>query len=97
MRFMNSGAVNSETWASERPIIQSNRVDPSYVEEGINGMTFDLNDSQELAQKIIHLLERPELCRRMGRRGAEFVRARLVYPRLIEQYLEAYERNGITV
>ena len=56
VRFMNSGTINSETWASGRPIIQSSRVDPNYVEEGVNGMTFDVDNREQLAEKIRFLL-----------------------------------------
>ncbi len=92
---MNSGCINSETWASSRPIIQSSRVDPNYVEEGVNGVTFDVDDPEQLAQKIRFLLERPELCSKMGRSGRELVETRLLYPHLIAQYLRGYAQHGV--
>ena len=94
MRFMNSGAVVVETWASERPVIQSTRIDPNYVKEGENGLTFKIEDPDDLVEKIAHLLREPELCRRMGEAGRKLVEQRFLYPHLIDQYLRTYETYG---
>lgn len=92
MRFMNSGAINTETWASGRPIIQSNRVDPNYVEEGVNGYTFDVEDPNELAEKLDKTLNDPELSRTMGANGQQLATEKFTYPALIAQYMDGYRR-----
>lgn len=94
MRFMNSGAVVVETWASRRPVIQSNRVDPNYVVEGENGFTFDVGDPAGLAARITEILDDPGRADRMGVNGRKLVETRFLYSHLAAQYLEVYRRSG---
>ncbi|MFC1735275.1 glycosyltransferase family 4 protein [Candidatus Hydrogenedentota bacterium] len=94
MRFMNSGAINSETWASGNPIIQSRSVDPNYVEEGVNGFTFDVGDNASLIDKILQILNNPELGRQMGENGKKLAMEKFTYPYLIKQYIDAYHIHG---
>ncbi len=94
VRFMNSGAVVVETWASGRPVLQSNRVDPNYVEEHHHGLTFDVEDQADLSEKLEYLAARPDACRRMGANGKQLVAKQFLYEHLIGQYMETYERCG---
>jgi phosphatidylinositol alpha-1,6-mannosyltransferase len=94
MRFMNSGAVVIETWASHRPVLQSTRIDPVYVDENENGLTFDIDRPEELVDKIVRLINDPALCQRMGANGRRLVEQKFLYPHLIAQYMEAYRTDG---
>jgi glycosyltransferase involved in cell wall biosynthesis len=94
MRFMNSGAINTETWISGNPIIQSSRVDPNYIEEGVNGYTFDIDDESSLVEKLVLVLEDPERARKMGENGKKLAMEKFLYPALIAQYLGAYRDHG---
>lgn len=94
MRFMNSGAINTETWISGNPIIQSSRVDPNYVEEGVNGYTFDIDDESTLVDRLVRVLEDPAHAREMGANGRRLAMEKFHYPALIAQYMEAYRAHG---
>ena len=94
MRFMNSGAINTETWMSGRPIIQSGRVDPNYVEDGVNGFNFDIEDKEGLVEKLVRVLEDEVLATRMGENGRKLAMEKFTYPALIAQYLEVYRQCG---
>jgi glycosyltransferase involved in cell wall biosynthesis len=91
---MNSGAINTETWISGNPIIQSSRVDPNYIEEGVNGYTFDIDDESSLVEKLVLVLEDPERARKMGENGKKLAMEKFLYPALIAQYLGAYRDHG---
>jgi glycosyltransferase involved in cell wall biosynthesis len=95
VRFMNAGAVVAETWAARRPVLQSDRVDPSYVKDGENGFVFRLDDEDTLVSRIDELLADDAARTRMGEAGRRFVEAELTYPQLIGQYLEVYGRAGV--
>ncbi len=90
MRFMNSGAVVAESWASEKPVIQSSMVDPNYVVEGENGFTFDVENKQDLADKIVYILQHVEESKTMGKNGFDLVQRKLLYTHLADHYMDIY-------
>lgn len=94
VRFMNSGAVVVETWAAVKPVLHSNMIDPCYVMEGENGFTFDVNDPEDLCNKLITLLDDPSLRKKMGANGRKLVEEKFLYPHLIRQYMEVYQAYG---
>ncbi len=94
MRFMNAGTINSETWAVGKPVLQSSRVDPNYIREGVDGMTFDVDKPESLVEKLDYLLSNPEDCQRMGEAGKARVAAEFSTQYLVSRYLDLYERYG---
>ena len=94
VRFMNSGAVVVETWAARKPVLHSDMIDPCYVVEGENGFTFRSEDTQDLCDKLVRMLEDQELCREMGANGRRLVEKKFLYPHLIQQYMDAYREYG---
>lgn len=93
VRYMNSGAVVIETWASRKPVIQSGKVDPNYVVEGENGYTFDLKNPRDIVDKICLLIENPAKCREMGEKGRKLVEEKFLYPQLIKMYKAHYRTS----
>ena len=65
---MNSGAVVVETWASYRPVLQSDVVDPNLVVEGENGFLFKSRDINSLAEKMRQSYEQKHHFEKMARR-----------------------------
>lgn len=63
------------------------------VDDGVTGLLFRIGDSNELADKIQHLWDRPNLCRRMGDAGRHKFRrdysAQQYYERLMAVYKKA--------
>ena len=98
VRFMNSGAVVVETWAARKPVLHSDMIDPCFVVEGENGFTFKSEDTQDLCDKLVRMLQDCELCDNMGVNGRRLVEEKFLYPQLIRQYLDAYrDYGGVTV
>lgn len=69
VRFMNSGAITQEAWAAGKPVLQSDRVDPNHIDEGVNGFTFELDKPSSLVEKLLTLLSDPCLRKRLGENG----------------------------
>ena len=91
VRFMNSGAVVVETWASYRPVIQSDVVDPNLVIDGENGFLFKSRDIDSLAIKMQISFENRHQFDRMAKKGRELVEKKFNYQYLIELYEKTYE------
>ncbi len=66
--------VFPEAMASELPIVAT-KVDgaPEAIEEGVNGFLVSAGDTRSMAEKIITLLDNPEMAKEMGRKGREKV------------------------
>jgi len=79
VRFMNSGAVTQEAWAARKPAIQSNRVDPNHIEDGVNGYTFDIDNPSSLAETVRCLLADEDLRKRLGENGRRKVEEKFDY------------------
>ena len=92
VRFMNSGAVVVETWASGTPVIQSDVVDPNLVADGLNGFLFKKGSVENLAEKMDEAYARKGELKRMAGEGAKLVREKYTYEYLIGLYEKAFGR-----
>ncbi len=61
---------------------------PHQIEDGVNG--FLVSSVEEAAERIVRLLEDPDLRRRMGAQARETVRKNFLMTRLMEQYLDLF-------
>jgi glycosyltransferase involved in cell wall biosynthesis len=63
-----------EAMASKLPIIAT-KVDgtPEVIEEGVNGFLVSVGNISSMAEKIITLLDNPEMAKEMGKKGRERV------------------------
>ena len=100
VRFMNSGAVVVETWASGTPVIQSDVVDPNLVVDGKNGFLFKKGSAENLAEKMAEAYARKDELKRMADEGAELVREKYTYEYLTALYEKAFgelvrEKGGL--
>ncbi|MBI3584406.1 MAG: glycosyltransferase, partial [Nitrospinae bacterium] len=55
------------------------------------GLLFKPEDSEDLANKIIHLLEAPKLQREMGKKGSEFIENNFIWERNAERIVQVCE------
>jgi glycosyltransferase involved in cell wall biosynthesis len=83
--------VALEAMAMSKPIMAARATAlPALIREGVNGYTFELGNSQDLADRLIELLTDPSKCEAMGKRSFEMVAAHSV-ERTIAAYGELYK------
>jgi len=82
-----------EALASERPVI-STRVGgvESIVESGVSGFLCDKDDVHSFAQHLATLVNDTSLRKRMGQAGAEHVRNKYTYQRLVLDIQDLYRK-----
>jgi trehalose synthase len=87
----NFGVVVAEGLWKEKPVVASN-VDGLSIQvvDEING--FLVNTTEEFAEKMILLLNQPELAKKMGIRGKEYVRENFLITRQLKDYLTLLAR-----
>lgn len=89
-----------EALAAEKPVV-STRVGgvESIVEHGVSGFLTDKTDPYSFARHMAALVEDAELRKQMGQFGAQHVRSRYTYQRLVkdmcELYIELLDAKGI--
>ena len=64
---------------------------PEIISDGINGLLFESDNSEELAEKLQTLLKNPTLAREIGEKGKQVANARFSIPHMIEQIQALYE------
>ncbi len=90
VRFMNSGAVVVETWASGTPVIQSDAVDPNLVEEGKNGYLFKSENRVELSEKMGRAIHDHSKLGNYAKTGNKLVKEKYTYGYLVNLYETAF-------
>lgn len=91
-----------EAMAMQRPIVLGVEGESrELVEEGGCGLCIEPEDDRELAEAVLRLAREPELCRKLGESGAEFVARRFDREVLAMEYLGVLEGvardNGVAV
>jgi glycosyltransferase involved in cell wall biosynthesis len=85
------GLVNLEALACELPVIGSKVGGiPQFVADGRSGFLFPPGDDAELANRIRHLAENPEGCRRMGSEGRRVIIEQFSSEKRLGEYLDLY-------
>jgi len=85
------GLVPLEAMAGSKPVIAVNEGGPrEVVEEGRTG--FLVNSPHEMAERMAHLAERPELAEEMGKTGRRRVEERFAWERFLKRFGETCER-----
>jgi glycosyltransferase involved in cell wall biosynthesis len=87
-RTDSSPRVLREAMASQKPIIASN-IDgvPELIKDGYNGLLFEKENVQDLAQKIRLVLSNKGLSERLARNGCDYVQQFLSEECYIERYV----------
>ncbi len=84
-------AVVSQALAVGLPVITTRHSGlPEQVIDGENGFLVDEGDYQALAERILELLEHPELIRAFGEQGRRHVAERYDAAALAERQIQAY-------
>jgi len=87
------GKVLLEAMASKKPIIASN-VDgiPYYIKHGFNGLLFESENVEDLAEKIRIILSNPDYAKKLAENGYNYVHQHLSEERYVECYKKMIER-----
>ncbi len=87
----NFGLVVAEAMACGKPVVISNRGAPQEV-VGDAGLIFEYDCHEDLADKIIMLLENDELSRKIGRKAYRRIVENFTWDKAAKKYLNIYER-----
>lgn len=83
------GLTVSEALWKGTPVVTSNIGGiPLQVSDGENGFLVGARDNKGFAQRIVELLEKPDLARDMGKKGKEMVRKNFLITRLVSDHLD---------
>jgi len=81
-----------EAMAMEKPVVAYNiRGVRDLVEDGINGFLIPFGDVEAFAEKIIYLMDNPQVAREMGKRGREKILKEFSLDVVLPQMKEFYE------
>jgi glycosyltransferase involved in cell wall biosynthesis len=93
------GGVFTEAWSLGKPVVGGDiPAVRQVIEDGVDGLLVS-QSSGAIAERLLFLLERPDLRASMGERGRTKVAARFAWPRLAELTDEVYRyvlRHGRT-
>jgi len=91
--YENSPLVIYESFALGKPVIGSNIGGiPELIDDNVNGLIFEPGNSDELADKINFLLDRPKLITDYGKRAREKAEKDFSPEPHYEKMLEKYHR-----
>jgi glycosyltransferase involved in cell wall biosynthesis len=85
------GIAYLEAWMCQKPVVAS-RIGSTrcVVDDGVDGVLVDPNDSDDIAAAILQLLTDPQLGRRMGRAGYEKTRSKFTWDTVTDQVERTY-------
>jgi trehalose synthase len=83
------GLTVTEALWKGKPVVASNVGGiPLQLEDGVNGFLVDADDEDGFADRLVQLLEDPNLGSQLGVRGRETVREKFLVTRLVGDYLD---------
>jgi colanic acid/amylovoran biosynthesis glycosyltransferase len=83
-----------EAQASGLPVLSTRHSGiPEVVLDGVSGFLLPERDVEGLAQKLVYLIEHPEVCRAMGARGRQHVESQFDIRKLNEELTAIYEQT----
>jgi len=72
-----------------KPVVASNVGGiPIQIKDGRNGFLVEPHDTEKFAEKIIEILQEPELAKEMGENGKEMVKEQFLITRLISDHFD---------
>lgn len=86
------GNVVVESWAQRVPLIAARSVGPAWlVEEGVDGLLFDVDHVVQLTQRILTMIARPELGERLVEAGLDKLRQCFSREAIVERYIAMFD------
>lgn len=85
------GLTVTEALWKGKPAVASNVGGiPLQIKDGENGFLLDYSDIKGFADRIVQILQKPNLAGEMGKKGKEYVRKNFLITRLLLDYLELF-------
>jgi phosphatidyl-myo-inositol dimannoside synthase len=85
------GVVLLEAMAYRKPVIGSELGGiPDIIKNGLNGLLVPEKDSAKLAEAILQILQKPEMAKRFGEAGLQFVNANFSWDKIINDIKQLY-------
>jgi glycosyltransferase involved in cell wall biosynthesis len=95
-RYDSFGIAYLEAWRCGKPVIGAEvGAIPEIVEEERDGLLVRFGDTEQLASKIIYLLDHPDLCKEFGENGRRKVIERFNWEKNIEIVEDVFKRARI--
>jgi len=83
------GLTVTEALWKGKPVAASNVGGiPLQIKDGENGFLLEPDDTKEFADRIVRILQNPDMAEEMGRKGREVVRKNFLLTRLLSDYLD---------
>jgi glycosyltransferase involved in cell wall biosynthesis len=87
------GIAFLEAWICGKPVIGAKAgATPEVIRDGVDGLLVKFGDDEELAEKIMYLIDNPELRAELGARGRERVLSNYTWPIIASRVEKIYER-----
>lgn len=84
--------ILTEVLASGMPVVAFNHCDiPEIIQDGVSGFMVPERDVDTFAEKLIYLIEHPEIWPEMGQAGRAYVEANYDIHKLNDRLIEIYE------
>jgi glycosyltransferase involved in cell wall biosynthesis len=91
-RFEPFGNVVVESWGQRVPIIAARSVGPAWlIEDGVDGLLFDVDNVEQLTRYIQTLLQQPELGARLVEAGYCKLQQHFSKDSIVKQYIAMFE------
>lgn len=85
------GLVVAEAMWKEKPVVGGNVGGIKFqIKNGQNG--FLISSSEEMAARIVQLIENPGLSRKIGKEAKEAIKEKFLMPRLLRDYLKIFQQ-----
>ncbi len=89
------GIVFVEAWACGKPVVGANRgAIPSIIHNEVDGLVFDYPNPQNLAEKLLYLLNNPQLAHSLGQSGHAKTRQQYTWSQIAHQYHNFYQSTS---
>jgi glycosyltransferase involved in cell wall biosynthesis len=89
-KFEAFGIVFLEAWICNTPVIGSDKgAQPSVIEDA--GLTFRFGDAEELAKKILYIIDNDEIAKKMADKGKRMIMEKYTWSKIGEKVLAVYE------
>lgn len=86
------GNVVVESWAQRVPLIAARSVGPAWlVEDGVDGLLFDIDQVAQLTRHIQTMIARPELGMRLVEAGQDKLRRRFSREAIVGRYIAMFD------